>query len=519
MSNKHIYIAAFCCCIASGMYAQGVVNNGATIVITNTSNIYINGTTGHYTSQNGGVVTNSSTGGTIRLSGNWSNNSSNTAFSNDGSTVMLIGANQSIGGTSSSSFYNLTLAGTGTKTLNINTTAGGISTLTGVLSLGTRPLVLNGNTLTITNPAATAITYSSGYIESETNAAFNNSIIQWNIGTSTGAHVYPFGVGGTQIPFTFNKTTAGAASISVSTRSTTGSNNTPWPNASNVAAVSHMYDPTLGQDGSDEAVIDRWWDITASAAVTGNLTFSYRGSENTMIPGYQTGSLGAQHWDGTAWEPPVGSGTGVTAGVGTVTVTGASTFSPWVISSSLAPLPIELVYFEAKCENNEALLKWTTATETNNDHFTIERSYDGTAFEVIAIVDGAGNSTSLIDYSYTDKNFLANRAYYRLKQTDFDGKHSYSEIVSTEGCSEKEEWMYAVMSEIGLDVYFSSPAEQQFTIALYDVAGRIITSRPVIAEKGTNRITVPGKNFSNGIYMLTLQSPSKTLTAKVPVHR
>lgn len=504
-------------------YSQGLINNGAAIVFNGaTPNIYIDGANGNYTSQNGGTIVNQVpmiTGPAIILEGNWINNSSNTAFSNDGITTILNGANQSIGGSSQSSFYHLTLSGTGTKTLNINTSAGGISTLTGVLSLGTRPLDLNGNTLTITNPAASAITYSTGYIQSETNAAFNSSIIQWNMGTSTGAHVYPFGVAGTQIPFTFNKTTPGSANISVSTRSTSISDNTPWSSASNVGPVVHMYDPTLGQDGSDEAVIDRWWDITASAAVTANLTFSYRGVENTMDPAYQTASLGAQHWSGTSWDPPVGSGTGVITGVGTVTVTGASTFSPWVISSSLAPLPIELLHFDAACTNDEMVIRWATATETNNDYFTVEKSFDGQEFVPLSIVDGAGNSTGINEYAVTDNSFTTGTAYYRLKQTDYDGKFTYSPLVSAEGCGSYNNWLYATMAGDALNVVFSSSSEENYTIMIFDVAGRKIAEEAIVAEEGINRIKLSQHRLSSGVYLITLRSSSHMLSTKAAISR
>jgi hypothetical protein len=396
---------------------------------------------------------------------------------------------------------------------------GGYASPAGVLSVGARVLDLNGNTLTITNPAAGGITYTSGYIQSETNAAFNTSIIQWNMGTSTGAHVYPFGVAGTQIPFTFNKTTAGAADISVSTRATSGSNNSPWPGASNVGAVSHMYDPTLGQDGSDEAVIDRWWDITASAAVTANLSFSYRGVENTMDPSFQTGALGAQHWSGTSWDPPVGTGTGVTAGVGTVTVTGANTFSPWVLSSAVAPLPIELLYFEAACDNNEILIRWTTATETNNDYFSLEKSLDGIQFMNLAVIDGAGNSSGMRDYSFRDKSLAPGRAYYRLKQTDFNGKYSYSPLASAEGCGNDLDWLYAVPGEGQLGVVFSSSREESFTAVLYDVAGKIVIKQPITASKGINHLSLTSTRLASGVYTLTLNNASRALTTKVVIQK
>ncbi|MGL5891867.1 MAG: hypothetical protein ACRC3B_18385, partial [Bacteroidia bacterium] len=137
---------------AASLSAQGLINNGAQIVLNTGAAVVVDGATGNYTSQAGGLITNNTTGGSVYVAGNWVNNAGNVGFSNDGTTVLLNGAAQTIGGSASTSFYNLTLQGTNTKTLNINTTVGGISTLTGVLGLGARPLALNSFVLTVSNP-------------------------------------------------------------------------------------------------------------------------------------------------------------------------------------------------------------------------------------------------------------------------------------------------------------------------------------------------------------------------------
>lgn len=100
-------------------FAQGLINNGAYIVLTDQSTVNIAGTTGHYTNQNGGLIKNSTTGGKLNLDGNWTNNAANSVFSNDGTTVVFKGsAAQSIAGTNATGFYNLTASGGSTKTFN-----------------------------------------------------------------------------------------------------------------------------------------------------------------------------------------------------------------------------------------------------------------------------------------------------------------------------------------------------------------------------------------------------------------
>ncbi|MFZ1686874.1 MAG: hypothetical protein WAU70_05620 [Flavobacteriales bacterium] len=148
-------------------------------------------------------------------------------------------------------------------------------------------------------------------------------------------------------------------------------------------------------------------------------------------------------------------------------------------------LPIELIDFRATCENDAVVLRWSTATETNNDHFTIERSGDGRAWEAIGSVAGAGNSQQTIQYSFTDPEIQSDTRYYRLMQTDFDGAHSFSTVEALQACADKEilrQW-------------------------LIDASGRIAGHWP----------PAPG-SLAPGIYLVrTEYSDGNSETRKVPV--
>ncbi len=98
-----------------------------------------------------------------------------------------------------------------------------------------------------------------------------------------------------------------------------------------------------------------------------------------------------------------------------------------------SPLPIELLSFTSDkltCGNN--IIRWSTATETNNDYFVVERSLDMVTFTNIGTVDGAGNSTTILNYNFKDITPQPALNYYRLKQIDFNGDASYSTIVSVD---------------------------------------------------------------------------------------
>ncbi|MDB5011835.1 MAG: hypothetical protein JWQ25_37, partial [Daejeonella sp.] len=114
-------------------FAQGINNNGATIDLTLTSNLYIDGTTGHYKSQSNGIIKNSGTAGAcnIYLKGDWTNNSAgNTGFQNLGSTVYFIGAAaQTISGTNTSAFDNIQFEGAGLKSFNNTATVATLATV------------------------------------------------------------------------------------------------------------------------------------------------------------------------------------------------------------------------------------------------------------------------------------------------------------------------------------------------------------------------------------------------------
>jgi hypothetical protein len=506
-----------------GLNGQGLLNNGAQIVITNGSNIYIDGTTGHYTNQSGGVITNNTNGATITLLGNWINNASNVAFSNDGATVVMAGANQTIGGSNPTAFYNLSLSGSGTKQLAVNqNTVGGQSVFTGLLALGSRPLDLNSNRLTITNSAVGAITYGTGYVISETNTAINPSIVRWYVRNATGSHVYPFGLSGTQIPFTFNITTAMPSAsdyVDVSTRATSNASNTPWEGTSNVGGVTHMYSPVIGADGSQQVVVDRWWDITATNTLVADVTFSYLGAENTLWSPYNTGNLGAQHWDGSAWEPPVGSAPAATSGVGAVTASGLSVFSPWVLSSLSAPLPIELIDMKLNCLNGSVVISWATATERDNDHFTIFKSYDGIHFSSIATITGAGTSYITHNYSYTDNAVEPGKTvYYKLTQTDKGGTPRTLQTLSTESCDTRNNEIKVNNTAEGkVTVSFYLKEDGLYVLNIYDVLGRQLKSQDVKIQKGFDVVELQTSGLAESYYLLQIKGDNSAKTQKIYV--
>lgn len=510
---KRSFFLVVCVLSVFAVKAQGIVNNGAFIVMNGAAQIYVDGgTSGDYLSTANGRITPSATG-IISVEGDWTNNAGNTGFTADFGEVRMVDAAQTINGSSSTTFYNLTLLGTNTKTLNVATSVGGVLTTTGVLSLGTRPLDLNTLMLTVTNPAVGGITSTTGYIISETNVAANSSIVRWNIGTNTGARIIPFGTtAGALIPLTTNVTAAmGAATdyFQVATRPTAASDNLPWS-----TSVTHMFDPVLAQDGADEAVIDRWWDYTFSAAATASVTFSYSVAENTMIIPYNTGNVGAQWWD-AAWLPNnanIGSALAVTAGVGAVTAPGlafvGSAFTPIVLSSLDAPLPVELGSFKSVCTDPSVTLTWATASEQNNDYFAIERSYDGISFRSIGTVQGAGNASQNLSYTFVDAEPTTSTTYYRLRQTDYNGQFTTTSPIVQEQCGNGGETISVFGDGSDVVVSIFTPLESNYVVNVFDGQGKLIAAQSIAAGVGTNRTTLNSIIPAVGVYMVIVTGDS-----------
>ena len=186
-------------------------------------------------------------------------------------------------------------------------------------------------------------------------------------------------------------------------------------------------------------------------------------------------------------------------------------FTLGTINSIQTPLPIELMHFQAKAIDNEFVeLKWLTASETNNDYFTVQRSKDGINWIDLFEVDGAGNSSTLIDYLELDRDPIIGQSYYRLKQTDYDGAFEYSNSQS-------------VFIEINSQeiLVYPNPTNDQITIIgseqelseirLFNTLGQEITSQVFIEFSNPEMAHIELIDLAPGIFHLK----TKTLAEKV----
>lgn len=185
----------------------------------------------------------------------------------------------------------------------------------------------------------------------------------------------------------------------------------------------------------------------------------------------------------------------------------------------VSPLPVELLTFNAIMNGGHVDLTWSTSSETNNASFTIERSKDGIAFEAVTSVAGAGNSTQTIDYSETDYSPYPGISYYRLKQTDYNGNITYSDIVPVnyyygeDGIS-----IFPNPSDAGtpVNMHITGPENQQVLVVIRDLAGKEYYSK-VIVTAGNDVLTAidPEQKLAAGTYIVIASSNNKLYSRKL----
>lgn len=187
------------------------------------------------------------------------------------------------------------------------------------------------------------------------------------------------------------------------------------------------------------------------------------------------------------------------------TTTAGSSSSAYIFIDNLklyevpVPLPIELMTFDVKCQSGGTEITWITASERDNDYFQIERSCNGYDFEVIATIDGAGNSSSEKNYVYNDFEPCSGYSYYRLSQTDFNGlKETF--YVEAATCGGQNVVVYP--NPAGEKITIKNNGMAITDIKLIDETGKLVKNLDGIFIPDKSDLTVDLSDLASGIYIL-----------------
>jgi hypothetical protein len=380
------------------------------------------------------------------------------------------------------------------KNFTINNNSGVALTqktsISGTFYLTTGVLTTPSDTIIVGTSTATIGTVS------RTNGMVNGVVKRWFRNTTVSNVEFPMGVGGYYQPIFISYTGAPAGSGTIATTFTAID---PGKNGFNIIDAGDtlvnigygLWETNQG-NGMNNGTFSL--DITATALATV--------SDPTKL------HLIRRTNSSSAW---AASGTHV-AGTGTSAVpiahrTGLLTHGQWGIASgSTNPLPITLLSFTAKKNDRKVDLKWSTASEINNDYFLVERSSDGINFTELMMKDGAGNSTVTRNYFVEDLAPLNGINYYRLSQTDFNGVTSYSDIESVDFGAEASSpinlfSIYPNPFNSGFKIAFTATRDADATFMLMNSNGSKIAEHKIQAQSGYNTYEYKQENeLSPGIY-------------------
>ena len=173
-------------------------------------------------------------------------------------------------------------------------------------------------------------------------------------------------------------------------------------------------------------------------------------------------------------------------------------------------LPVELVSFVAYVNHdNEVSLSWSTASETNNDFFTVLRSRDSELWEEVGTLEGAGNSTDVNTYVFTDHVPYAGNSRYRLKQTDFDGKTSLSQVLSVDNSNYQSLTVYPNPSN-GIVTVRGERSELE-TIRFINSIGQDVTSLVNTVSQKEMEVAVDVSHLVRGLYFIQTEKGAQKL--------
>jgi len=237
-------------------------------------------------------------------------------------------------------------------------------------------------------------------------------------------------------------------------------------------------------------------EVVGSGAFAGNLEYTLVSTDNPAIITPLTQASPLFNLGGSS--------------TGTFTVTDTDTgceSAPFIINFG-CNLPIELIDFKGRYNGSGVDLTWSTASEDDNDYFSIEISYDGFIYNELIQLPGAGTSSTIQNYSHTIESVKCGVVYFRLKQTDFNGDFSYSDITAVKIPCDGDDGtiIYPNPFTETISIDYFTEVGGKLEINVIDAIGRIHHSRIEQIQSGNNTFSYSFSNLSSDAYFIRLRN-------------
>jgi hypothetical protein len=315
---------------------------------------------------------------------------------------------------------------------------------------------------------------------------------------------FPVGKGGVYRPISISAPTTATHHFTAEFFNTS-------PDAVDGVDPAPIENPMINISDCEYWILDR-----TNGASNVNVTLSYKNYGSGCSGVDDPSTLAIARWDGGTWRYHEGTAIGAPNG-SIITNAPVTSFSPFALASTSTtanPLPVELISFEAQIENDYVVLEWVTASEINNDFYTVEKSSNGYDFIELGKVVGAGNSSTTLAYSMIDENPYSGVSFYRLRQTDFDGTNK---VVGVKIVQFKESDLFTVYPNPAVKgnqllIELSQENVNSTSIQLVDGLGRILLT---YHNTDSDIIQLETSNLSPGIYYIKANMDGREIIKKI----
>jgi len=457
---------------AAPMTAQLVTNNGDTIFISSGATLYVRGSFNNI--DNGSNVPYIQNNGTLKVDSNWQA-ASDMIYGGQDSFIASGAGPQTIAGLH---YHNFLVPGGGTKTFSSSAyIKNSIAVTNGFINTNTNLVTLD-SMASITEDSAD---YLYGYLQMTKYLSQNNTFHFGNMGVDI----------------------------------------TPSGASPGMTTVTRGNGPGTAQMGNGNTGIERYFQVNPAYDhnLNAQVVFHYYPGELNSDPQADLAMFRSED-SGLVW-----SYIGYTtrdASLNTLTTNGIDSFSRFTLGSSITPLPVKLLNFNAILVNKtDGYLTWETASELNNNYWDIERSVDGSTWLKAGEEPGFGTTSDIHYYNFTDPNInllLSPIVYYRLKQVDYNGNFTYSQIrelnLATVATNNLKVWYNQSDDKVYID-YSTSNTSENLHLVLTDMQGKIIVSQNIAVSQGFNEATVNMVGLAKAIYNINIVNGEMTKTFRV----